>query len=174
MISPFRRLLMALGFAKAPKPEFSPEGNVDRWIGRDQAIVSSVRPQGNAAVPAGRASNPASRPYVINNLEQLGDDGRFLKVDALAYGEGTYPMELQEDLASGKVWMHCGCPDFTYRFEVIDTQDGYSSIRNSNGAYPVKTNPNGVVSACKHLRSLLSDPQVMNAEREWKMKRKEA
>lgn len=168
MVSPIKRLLMALGLVK--KPQFTPEGDSNRWIGRDKAIISSVRPQGSMAVPAGRPSSPATRPYVIEQMEKLGDDERFLKVNAIAFGEEPYPMELQEDLETGKCWMHCGCPDFTYRFEVVDTQDGYSSIRNSNGAFPVKTNPSGVGSSCKHLRSLLSDPQVMNAEREWKMK----
>lgn len=166
MVSPIKRLLMALGLVK--KPQFTPEGDSNRWIGRDKAIISSVRPQGSMAVPAGRPSSPATRPYVIEKMEKLGDDERFLKVSGLSFGEEPYPFEIQEDLATHKIWCHCGCPDTTYRFEVVNAQNGFSSVRNSNGAFPVKTNPSGVPSVCKHIEQVLSNPVFNQAELDYK------
>lgn len=149
----------------------------ERGKSRKDLVRYSVRPNGNSMVPDGNPSNPATRPYVIlsaeNEKDREGNDTRFLKVDALAYGERTYPMEVQEDLDTGKVWCHCGCPDFVYRFEVTDTNNGFSSIQSSNGAYPDKTNPMGVSSLCKHLESLLQDPMFEMAEEEWKETKEE-
>lgn len=139
---------------------------------RDEVLSSSVRPNGNAAVPAGNPSNPPVRPYRISSAERLEDkDGnptRFFKVDATAFGENAYDIEVQEDLATKRIWCHCTCPDFQYRFEVIDAGSGFSGIRNSNGAYPIKTNPQGIPSLCKHLDHFLQDPIFDQAEREYK------
>lgn len=143
---------------------------------RDQVLASSVRPQGNASVPTGAPSNPPARPYAIMSAERLedreGNPTRFFKVDAQAFGEGTYPMEVQEDLETKRIWCHCDCEDFTYRFEVVDAGSGFSGVRNSNGAYPIKTNPNGVPSVCKHLDALLRDSVFDEAEREYQNERR--
>lgn len=139
---------------------------------RDEVMTSSVRPNGNSSVPAGNPSNPPARPYRIIDAERIldkeGNPTRFFKVDAQAFGENTYGMEVQEDLATKRIWCHCGCDDFTYRFEVIDAGSGFSGVRNSNGAYPIKTNPNGIPSVCKHLAQLLQDPIFDKAEDEYK------
>lgn len=139
---------------------------------RDEVLASSVRPNGNASVPAGNPSNPPVRPYRITSAERIrdkeGNPTKFLKVDAEAFGENTYSMEVQEDLENHRIWCHCDCPDFQYRFEVIDAGSGFSGIRNSNGAYPVKTNPNGIPSLCKHLNHLLQDPMFDFEERDYK------
>lgn len=138
---------------------------------RDDLLNSSVRPNGNASVPKGNPSVPAARPYYFTEFERIEDkDGnptKFVKAEGVSHGEQDYVWEVQEDLENKRVWCHCNCPDFTYRFEVIDAGSGFSGIRNSNGAYPVKTNPNGVPSLCKHLESVLQDPQFDQAEREY-------
>lgn len=140
--------------------------------GRDDILRSSVRPQGNASVPRGFPSHPQERPYHITRAERIpdkeGNPTKFFKVDAEAFGENTYPMEVQENLADKRIWCHCDCDDFTYRFEVIDAGSGFSGVRNSNGAYPIKTNPNGIPSVCKHLAQLLQDPIFDKAEDEYK------
>ena len=139
---------------------------------RDEVLSSSVRPGGNASVPAGNPSNPPMRPYRINSAERLkdkeGNPTRYLKVDATAYGEDMYNMEVQEDLATHRIWCHCDCPDYTFRFEVVDAGSGFSGVRNSNGAYPIKTNPNGVPSLCKHLDHFLRDPIFDYEEQSYK------
>ena len=153
----------------------STEGLTDSGVGRgkprEELVSSSVRPQGNSSVPRGRPSNPQTRPYQFYTFERVRDKygrpTRFLKASGIAYGERVYEWEVQEDLETKKIWCHCDCPDFTYRFEVVDAGSGFSGIRNSNGAYPEKTNPNGVPSLCKHLIQILKDPRFDEAEREY-------
>lgn len=139
---------------------------------RDEVLSSSVRPGGSASVPAGNPSNPPMRPYRINSAERLkdneGNPTRYLKVDATAYGEEMYDMEVQEDLATKRIWCHCNCPDYTFRFEVVDAGSGFSGVRDSNGAYPIKTNPNGIPSLCKHLDHFLRDPIFDYEEQSYK------
>lgn len=172
-----RGLLASRGVNTGPVEGSSGYQHTRQGTPRRELLASSVRPQGNASVPRGNPSSPTTRPYSVTNAELLRDKSRhilpFLKVDALAFGDMTYNMEVQEDLRSGKTWCHCSCPDFTFRWEVVDTGDGFSSIRQSNGAFPVETNPNGVPSLCKHLVSLLSDPLFDKAERDWQNRSKQ-
>lgn len=144
--------------------------------GRDDIIRSSVRPQGNASVPRGFPSNPQERPYQFYEFKRMTDNNgnptRYLKAEGMSQGEEQYNWEIQENLDDKRIWCHCDCPDFTYRFEVIDAGSGFSGVRNSNGAYPIKTNPNGIPSVCKHLEQVLQDPRFDAAEQEYQEEKK--
>lgn len=144
---------------------------------RDEVVSSSVRPQGNSSVPRGLPSDPATRAYMFTEFKRIPDkDGNpspYVKASGISFGEREYNWEVQENLDNHRIWCHCDCPDFTYRFEVVDAGSGFSGVRNSNGAYPVKTNPNGVPSVCKHLESVLQDDMFDNAEKEYEEEKHE-
>lgn len=121
-------------------------------------LASSVRPQGSAAVPAGKPSKPPTRPITITEKKTFGGRGgsRFTLVRGIAQGEQPYDVYAIRNDRTGRVQAHCSCPDFTYRFEVTANQQGWSPVENSNGAWPDITNPNGVASPCKHLQQFLT------------------
>lgn len=50
-----------------------------------------------------------------------------------------------------KCWVSCSCEYFLFHCEVADAESDNSSIRYSNGKFPVITNPQGIQHLCKHL-----------------------
>jgi hypothetical protein len=121
-------------------------------------LSSSVRPNGSPEVPAGKPSNPATRPIVITEEKKFGGRGgaKFSLVRGIAQGEQPYDLYAIRNDRTGRVQAHCSCPDFKYRFEVMANRDGWSQVVESNGEWPDKTNPNGVASPCKHLQQFLT------------------
>lgn len=58
-------------------------------------------------------------------------------------------------VSPGKVWVHCGCEDFVYRWEYALAQQGASSIINGNGEPAVTRNPANIPGACLHVYKVL-------------------
>ncbi len=61
-----------------------------------------------------------------------------------------------DDIRKLNCEVSCDCEDFRYRMEVANKRHGASRIIHSNGAQPVKTNPNRNPGLCKHLLACLA------------------
>ena len=164
-------------FGSAPTPLETEEGagevavsNADKALARElqaagrngkqlgDVLAGSIRPQGSPAVPAGKPSTPPTRPITITEVKKFGGRGgaKFSLVRGIAQGESPYNLYAIRNDRTGRVRVHCDCPDFKYRFEVVANAAGWSPVEDSNGEWPEKTNPNGVASPCKHLQQFLT------------------
>ena len=141
---------------KALARELQAEGRSAKQLG--DVLAGSIRPQGSPAVPAGKPSTPPTRPITITEVKKFGGRGgaKFSLVRGIAQGESPYNLYAIRNDRTGRVRVHCDCPDFKYRFEVVANAAGWSPVEDSNGEWPEKTNPNGVASPCKHLQQFLT------------------
>ena len=141
---------------KALARELQATGRSGKQLG--DVLAGSIRPQGSPAVPAGKPSTPPTRTITITEVKKFGGRGgaKFSLVRGIAQGESPYNLYAIRNDRTGRVRVHCDCPDFKYRFEVVANAAGWSPVEDSNGEWPEKTNPNGVASPCKHLQQFLT------------------
>lgn len=75
----------------------------------------------------------------------------------------TIQIALQKAVAIKKIRISCNCPDFTYRYSYSQTLAG-NKAGEPQSVPSIKTNPNNIKGACKHIVAVLSNkswiPQI--------------
>ena len=118
-----------------------------------------------------RSGTVASK--VLNCTLGQDEDGVFKQVTCVAVSD-TIPRTIVWRLYQTRnkaftinslTWVHCGCEDWTYRWEVADTIRGSSSVINSNGAMPRIRNARTRPGLCKHAlacarQALTAKPEI--------------
>lgn len=61
-------------------------------------------------------------------------------------------------------WVHCNCQYFTFYLEAILSEDGSSSIIDSDGSPPSFMNPQGNTYLCKHLFAAVQPALMSTAQ----------
>lgn len=93
------------------------------------------------------------------SLKAKADKGDFVEFLFHAWdtnGTRTIQFRIYE---KNHTWVHCDCPWFRYNCEYALALKGSSSIINSNGSAPVRTNPTMRPQVCKHTVRCLVDLQ---------------